>query len=210
MKNYKHIIWDWNGTLVDDARLCCQIINELLVEHDLPGVSAARYAETFHFPLIDYYRELGFDFDRISYEMLCDGFMDGYYRHWRQCSLSQGSEALMRAAAEKGVLQSIISACEQQLLEDMVVYFKLTPFFTSVIGASDNLSFGKLEIGRQWMQQMTLNPADVLLVGDTLHDFELAQQLGTDCILVCSGYQTRQCLETSGVPVFDSLSQVKL
>ena len=30
MGNYRHVIWDWNGTLLDDAWLCVEVLNGLL------------------------------------------------------------------------------------------------------------------------------------------------------------------------------------
>ena len=33
---YAHVIWDWNGTLLDDAWLCVDVMNGVLRAHDLP------------------------------------------------------------------------------------------------------------------------------------------------------------------------------
>ena len=56
---YKHIIWDWNGTLVDDTWLCVEIINKLLKKRNLKLVTIDDYKEKFMFPVREYYIELG-------------------------------------------------------------------------------------------------------------------------------------------------------
>ena len=59
MMKIKHIIWDWNGTLVNDAQLCVDIVNEILSEFDIPPVSFEFYRNNFSFPVRNYYDRLG-------------------------------------------------------------------------------------------------------------------------------------------------------
>ena len=46
---YKHIIWDWNGTLLDDRWLCVEGINQALVKRDLNPISENKYREILPF-----------------------------------------------------------------------------------------------------------------------------------------------------------------
>jgi phosphoglycolate phosphatase len=210
MKNYKHVIWDWNGTLMDDAWLCVEIMNGQLQKYALPPLEPSRYEKIFRFPVIDYYRDLGYDFDRIPFETFSDAFIEVYNRRWPECKLRPGAERLVQTVAGRGIPQSILSAAEHRLLERMVSFYGMESYFLSVKGISDHHAHSKLELGRHWVQQLAIDPRDTLLVGDTLHDFELAQELGLDCILVYSGHQSLERLASSGVPVFDSLQQVEL
>ena len=67
MNKIKHIIWDWNGSIVDDAWLFVDLMNVVLKKRGLPKISIADYQETFCFPLEDYYKKLGFDFKKEPY-----------------------------------------------------------------------------------------------------------------------------------------------
>ncbi len=59
------LIWDWNGTLLDDVTLCNDCLNQLLEAHGYPQrYDRAGYRELFGFPIEDYYRCAGFDFSR--------------------------------------------------------------------------------------------------------------------------------------------------
>ena len=69
MYRYKHIIWDWNGTLLNDAWLCVEVMNLLLKRRDLKEIDLNIYQSVFGFPIIDYYRRLGFTFEKESFEI---------------------------------------------------------------------------------------------------------------------------------------------
>ena len=65
---YKHIIWDWNGTLVDDTWLFVDIMNGVLKDRNLNGITLQDYRNVFDFPVKDYYIKLGFDFAEEAFE----------------------------------------------------------------------------------------------------------------------------------------------
>ena len=56
------IIWDWNGTLLNDLDLSVSTINTLLYKRELPLLKNDTYKEVFSFPVKDYYQAVGFDF----------------------------------------------------------------------------------------------------------------------------------------------------
>ena len=58
MDPYTHIIWDWNGTLLDDAWLCVDVMNGMLRERRLPTRTLDQYKEVFDFPVRNYYETL--------------------------------------------------------------------------------------------------------------------------------------------------------
>ena len=60
-KQYKHILWDWNGTLLDDSWLCVEVLNGLLKESGKPTITHETYKEHFNFPVIHFYEFLGFE-----------------------------------------------------------------------------------------------------------------------------------------------------
>jgi len=46
------VVWDWNGTLVDDAFIFVDIMNGYLSEFSLPPISLSDYKNNFCFPVI--------------------------------------------------------------------------------------------------------------------------------------------------------------
>lgn len=202
---YRYVVWDWNGTLLDDAWLSVEVINRMLARRGLPLASPARYARIFGFPLEDYCRRLGFDLEREPFAQLSDEFSSEYEARRLECQLRGGAEAVLRAVAGRGAIQAVLSAYEQQALRDLVVHFGLAGHFHDVVGVDNVHGSGKVALGRRWIGAIGWPPGQVLLVGDTLHDRDVAAAMGVDCALIPSGHQERSRLEGQGVTVIEDL-----
>ena len=90
------LIWDWNGTLLDDVALCNQCLNRSAGRARLrPRYDAAAYKEIFGFPIQDYYVRRGLSFSRHPYEELAEIYMAQYLPAAEGCGLCPGArEAL--------------------------------------------------------------------------------------------------------------------
>ena len=208
LSKYKHVIWDWNGTLFDDAWLCREIMNDMLIKRSLHGLSADRYAEIFDFPVKDYYQRAGWDFNLTSFETLSDEFIGEYERRKLECTVRPEGLAVLEALHSAGVPQSIVSAYKQVSLVSLITHYQINKWLVGMRGLDNHHAAGKLEVGRRWVAELDLNPAEILLVGDTLHDHEMAIDLGIDCVLLPSGHQSRTRLLTSGALLLNSLSEL--
>lgn len=208
MKDYRHIVWDWNGTLLDDTHLCVEIVNSLLARHELPLLDVESYRAVFDFPVKNYYERIGFDFSRESFESLGEDFINQYNRRRFECALFPGLYELIRKWHGHGWKHSIISASEQARLEEVTQHFGLTPFLHSMAGRRDSWASGKLHLGTNWIAQSGEQPADVVMIGDTVHDFEMAQAMGVSCILLTTGHQDEARLRACGVPLAGSVEEL--
>ncbi len=209
LRHYRHIIWDWNGTLFDDAWLSVEIINILLRKRGLPETDARRYQQEFDFPVRDYYRRIGFDFARYPYEELAAEFIGLWDRRCAECSLRPRAREVLHALAASGHQQTILSASEQTRLTAMVALFPdIRDCFARIIGVDDFYAVSKLAHGRQLIAGLAHVPDEVVLIGDTTHDFDVAQAMGIACILVPSGHQPREKLARCGTPLIKSLAEL--
>ena len=52
--NNTTIVWDWNGTLVDDSYIFVDIMNSYLNDFNLNPISIQDYRQHFCFPVKDY------------------------------------------------------------------------------------------------------------------------------------------------------------
>ncbi len=111
LSKYKHIIWDWNGTILDDIDMCIAIINELLVEYKLPGITAHKYKDVFTIPVENYYKAIGFDFQLKSFEVVGKEWMDEYEkRKYSDAQIHPDVNKLINRIHQNGQSQSILSA----------------------------------------------------------------------------------------------------
>ena len=104
-----------------------------------------------------------------------------------------------------GISHSVLSAAKQDALEKGMRYFEIHRHFVGLMGADNIYAEGKIGKGRQWLQQLDWAPEEIVLIGDTLHDYEVAQAIGTDCILMAHGHHSFERLAKTGVPVVHTL-----
>jgi phosphoglycolate phosphatase len=207
IEKYKHIIWDWNGTLLDDTNLCVELINEVLIKRNLPSLTLQQYRDIFTFPVKDYYAKTGLDFSKEPFEVVGKEWMDGYELRKKECGLSKFTREVLNGIAKLGVPQSILSAYSQSSLIKIIGDFGLSGYFSNLIGLDHIYATGKVELGRNFMTQLGLQKGEALLIGDTIHDFEVASAIGADCILIAGGHQDKERLLKTQVPVYDSMEQ---
>ena len=207
-KNYKYIIWDWNGTIYDDAAFCVNIMNNLLSKRSLPLLSLEKYKEVFDFPVKDYYQKLGFDFNKEAFEIVGTEFINEYNNKHFSCKLHTGILELIKALNKKGYKQFVLSAREEKKLNEELKYYKIYSQFIAVAGLSDHYANGKIAVGKRLMERHEINPDDCLLIGDTLHDAEVAENLNIDCLLIANGHHSYEKLKQSNVTVLKSAEQL--
>jgi phosphoglycolate phosphatase len=203
----RHIVWDWNGTLLDDAAACVAALNRMLEKRRLPPVNLRQYQEAFGFPVKDYYLTLGFDFTRDDWDDVAGEFHDFYAIASATSPLRAGAMELLQRLRERGMPMSILSACEQSILEQMLTARGIRSFFEHVRGLSNLFATSKADIGRALLADIALPPEQVLLIGDTLHDHEVARELGCECLLVAGGHQAEHRLAGCGCDVVSDLRE---
>ncbi len=210
IKKYKHIIWDWNGTLFDDVELCHNIINRLLKRNEIEEISLQKYKEIFDFPVKKYYQKAGLDFKKTSFEVLGKEFMDEYEERKFESSIFNEVKNTLQTVEALGLTQSLLSAYHHDSLVKIVSHFGIGDYFIGLNGLDNIFAASKIDIGKKWIMKLGFKKGEVVLIGDTIHDFEVAEEIGADSILIASGHQSKERLAKCGVPVFDNLNSLKL
>ena len=103
LTDYRHAVWDWNGTLLDDTWLCCASLNRLLTEDGHPPVDPVRYREIFQFPVIKVYQAIGFTPDEASFRAMSVRFMAAYEARKTECRLHDHAETLLAGLSAAGL-----------------------------------------------------------------------------------------------------------
>ena len=190
----KHIIWDWNGTLLDDVQPCVDAINQMLAARQLPMLNRDHYRNIFDFPVISYYERLGFDIEAEDWDAIANEFHRYYGEYSTKSGLRDGAEETLNRISELDIPMSILSASEITLLERMLKERGIRDFFNHVVALSNRHASSKLEQGKQLLKTLALPPEELLLIGDTNHDHDVATELGIQCILLTGGHQSEHRL----------------
>jgi phosphoglycolate phosphatase len=207
-KNKKAIIWDWNGTLLNDIDICIECMNRLLDARNLDTLEKVRYRDIFTFPVREYYRRLGFNFDFEEFEKPAIEFIDLYYENLHRVDLFDSVPDVLSAFKERDYHQSILSAMEHERLLLNLKAKNVFPYFDQVAGIEDHYAHSKLEIGKDLMNKINFKPEEILLIGDTIHDFEVANGLGVEALLVAKGHQSKKRLLKKTSNVVDDFSEI--
>ena len=205
---YDNIIWDFNGTLIDDALLSVRSVNELLARRGLPTLTLEMYRRVFGFPIQDYYRRIGMDMDAETPARLADEFHEQYMAGLPDVRLQPGCEALLAWFAERGCRQFVLSAMDEELLVPAIERLGIAHRFTAVYGLDNRFAHSKIGRGESLMDDHLLRGQRSLMIGDTDHDAEVAEALGFEIILVASGHQDVEQLCECDLPVCTDLSDL--
>ena len=201
------VVWDFNGTILDDVDAGIWAVNELLCERGLaPIPSRDVYQKNFGFPIRDYYERIGFDFSVHPYEVLAPLWVEKYLRFVKQAQLFGDVRTTLSELSRRGVRQIVLSATEREMLVGQLRELGIFEVFEEVKGLDNIHAASKTALAIEWRKK---HPTErVLLIGDTDHDLETARAMGVECVLVARGHQSRDRLEQLGVPVVANLTEV--
>lgn len=203
----RQVLWDWNGTLLDDLAYAINVRNRVFPAFGLPPIlSLEEYYRQFTFPVRLYYERAGVtdqNFDQVAH-----AWMDEYVRGCPQIPLHADAAAVVHSLGEAGIRQVVLSASKLDILLQQLSYYpQLEGCFQRVLGLGDIYARSKEAIGCAYLKSCGIPAGACVMLGDTLHDADVAKAMGTQCILVAKGHQNRSTLEAAGVPVCGSLTE---
>lgn len=200
----RQVLWDWNGTLLDDLAYAIGVRNRTFPAFGLPRIgSVAEYHRQFTFPVRRYYERAGVTDE--TFVAVAHAWMAEYVRGFDTVPLHGDAVETLARFAAAGVRQAVLSATRRDMLESQIARFPIRACFTDVLGLSDIYARSKEAVGLDYLARCGVPAASTLMIGDTLHDAEVARAMGTGCVLVARGHQSRETLLTAGVPVMDTL-----
>ncbi len=196
------VLWDWNGTLLDDVDLCVDALNRLLAVHGYPQrYTLDGYRAIFGFPIEEYYRRAGFDFARHPFPELAARYMEHYIPASAACGLMPGAAQALELFQTAGARQVILSASPISTLRAQVAQCGAAGYFDRLLGLDDIYAKSKVELGLAYLRENGFAPQRAVMIGDSVHDAEVAKALGVRCVLQSAGHQAAETLRTTGVPV---------
>ncbi|WP_406040467.1 HAD hydrolase-like protein [Micromonospora sp. NBC_00898] len=202
----RHLVWDWNGTLLDDLDLVVRATNVAFASAGGPAVSADEHRVRFRRPIAEYYAEmLGQAIDDEAFGRLDRIFHDAYRAELTSCELA--ADATAAIAAWPGS-QSLLSMWFHDELVPTVHTYGLTPHFARVDGLRSAVGGGhKAAWLEKHLAELGLSGAEAVLIGDSLDDADAATSVGARCVLYTGGISDPTRLRASGHPTADTLTQ---
>lgn len=204
----KHIVWDWNGTLLHDVDVVVRTMNETLATLGFLPVTVDAYRAAYCRPIRTFYgRLVGRELTDDEWVRLDEEFHDLYHVRARECVLTAGAVQVLDGWRAHGGSQSLLSMYHHEQLLALVGEHGIAAYFDRVDGSRGAAGDRKAEHLVRHLDQLALDPGDVMLIGDSVDDAVAARHVGAGCVLYAGGFHDAAGLAAAGAPVAATLSE---
>ena len=203
------LLWDWNGTLLDDTWAAVAALNDMLARRGLGLIDVDFYRREFSFPVKPFYERMGFDIANEDWNAIAQEYHDAFRS--RRAALAPDAVAALEIAKAAGVRQAIVSALRQDYLDEETARLGVRDYFFAVRGTDNLDGRSKLERARELVAEArAVGGGPIVFIGDSLHDKEVADAVGAGCVLFGGGSHAPERLRAVS-PTGDTLvSAVRL
>ncbi|AVT36575.1 HAD family hydrolase [Plantactinospora sp. BB1] len=202
----EHLVWDWNGTLLDDLTLVVAATNVALAGAGGPEVTAEEHRTQFRRPIADYYAEvLGRAVDAEEFSRLDQLFHEAYRVGLASCELAADATTAIKTWTGT---QSLLSMWFHDELVPAVDRYGLSAVFRRVDGLRGTVGGDrKARHLARHLAESGVEGSSAVLIGDSIDDAEAADSVGARCVLYSGGFTDSARLRAAGWPVADSLTE---
>lgn len=202
----RHLIWDWNGTLLDDLGIVIRAVNHSIASFGLDPITADDYRDHYTRPVRKFYDNLfGRVIDDEEWLRLNTAFHDAYFELAVEVDLASGAYEAIDALETAGWTQSLLSMSPQDWLQGIVDRLGLSERFALVDGLSGPTGGLKANHLEEHLRVLAIAGESAVVVGDTPDDVAAARHVGATPILFHGGSHHRDVLEAEGVPVAETV-----
>lgn len=208
MKKYSLVIWDFNGTLIDDVSAALGAVNDMLTKRTQPQINLSQYQSAVDIPIWRFY-ETVFIPGTITPEEAIAEFDTGYEKHLNPEPLMEGAKDILEHFKKYGLKQIVLSASHKDKVKARLGALNVIDYFDCILGRSDDNVGDKTYLAKQYFADNNINPSEVLVIGDCVNDFDVATSLGCDCVLCTKGHHSRLEMKNTTAKIIDSLFELK-
>lgn len=195
------VVWDFNGTILDDVQIGLDAVNVLLERRSKPRIpDLASYKDVFGFPMREYYARVGFDFSRESFDDVAPEWVREYLLREKDAPLCPTVPEALDALRDAGIPQYLVSASEETMLLGQVERLGIGKYFEEVHGLDNIYADSKEALIRSFVAR---REGRTVFFGDTEHDAFCARSAGAEVILIAAGHQSERRLKLTNAPVVD-------
>jgi phosphoglycolate phosphatase-like HAD superfamily hydrolase len=203
-----HLVWDWNGTLLNDLELVVSATNTVFATLGGRPVTAEEHRLHFRRPVADFYASvLGRAVDADEFDQLDAIFHDAYRAGLTTCALADDAADAMRSWPGT---QSLLSMWFHEDLVPAVTAFGLDGRFSRVDGVrvtpGGDRAYKSGHLASH-LESLGIEGRNTVLIGDSIDDADAAESVGAAAVLYTGGFTHRDRLHASGRPVADTLSE---
>ncbi|WP_079036712.1 MULTISPECIES: HAD family hydrolase [Streptomyces] len=209
-RRIRHVVWDWNGTLLDDNHVMLASVNDVCAHFGRPAVDMPAWRAALRRPLWLCYGTI-LDRDVSGAEEWAEVvrlYRAGYHGRADELRLAADAEKTLARVREAGLTQSVLSMALHDDVTTQATRFGVHRYVERIDGVLPEAAGGhKAGHLADHIGRLGLAPDECLLVGDVVDDAAAARQAGVRCVLVTTGMTAADELHETGLPVAGSLAE---
>ncbi len=203
----KTILWDFNGTVMDDLGASVGAVNAMLARRHLLPITEEWYTLHLIMPLEAFYESVGFDMKQERIEEVSEEFQ-------RECGkfprpVFPEVLRMLETFRSKGYRQLLFSSLHHDILIRQAEERGISAYFEGIVGRQDRSLGGKEQAVQAYFEARNIHPHEVLFIGDLTTDAAMAEYIGSPCALIAKGHQHHSVLEQTGAYVLDSATDLE-
>lgn len=200
-RRFELIVFDWDGTLMDSAGTIVTSLQAAAVDLGFAAPTDERARHTIGLGLSDAVRYALPDLPEVQYDDFIDRYRHHYLSRDHDLMLFEGAESLVRALRESNYLLGVATGKSRLGLNRALAVSGLGEWFHATRCADECRSKPHPQMLEELMEEFGLAPERLLMIGDTTHDLQMAQNAGVSAVAVTHGAHPRALLETES-PLF--------
>ncbi|HUH59252.1 MAG TPA: HAD-IA family hydrolase [Candidimonas sp.] len=210
MKRYGAVVFDWDGTVMDSTHSIVAAIQGSCADLELP-VPSARDASWV----------IGLSLESALYRCVptltaekLPLFLERYRHHFLsrdpEIKLFDGIVALLDSLRARNVVLGVATGKSRVGLDRVLGTMQLHDHFDTTRCADESFSKPHPAMLLEIMAERDLRPEQVLMVGDTSHDIQMATSAGVDSMAVTYGaHDKRTLLEAEPTVMVNSVREMQ-
>jgi len=208
-RQFDLIVFDWDGTLFDSTALITRCIQAACADVGVAVPSDRDASYVIGMGLIEALQHAAPGLARERYPELGNRYRHHYFARQHEIVLFQGALAMLQALKAREHWLGVATGKSRRGLDEALNSVQLKGLFDATRTADETASKPDPQMLLELMAHFDVAPERTLMIGDTTHDLQLAQNAGTPCLGVSYGAHERASFEAfQPVHVADSMADL--
>ena len=186
-RQFDLLVFDWDGTLFDSTALITRCIQAACVDVGVAMPTDEQASYVIGMGLVEALQHAAPGLPRERYPELGARYRHHYMARQHEIVFFDGTLAMLEALKARGHLLAVATGKSRRGLDDALSGSALRGLFDATRTADETASKPDPRMLHELMNDLVVPPERTVMIGDTTHDLQLAQNAGVACIGVSYG-----------------------
>ena len=186
-RQFDLVVFDWDGTLFDSTALIARCIQAACVDVGVPMPTDEQASYVIGMGLVEALQHAAPGLPRERYPELGARYRHHYMARQHEIVFFDGTLPMLEALKARGHLLAVATGKSRRGLDDALSGSALRGLFDATRTADETASKPDPRMLHELMNELVVPPEHTVMIGDTTHDLQLAQNAGVPCIGVSYG-----------------------